>query len=271
MLKQLKRGGKNKMSLEKIKKLRELTGAGMVDCQQALAEADNDLDKAEKILRKKGQKMAIKKQDREVKEGVIAVASTEKKVAVVILLCETDFVAKNESFQAVAQELADKLLEVGESDFNTWAKEKIQNELIVKIGENLQLGEAKIIEGEILGGYLHFNKKFAGVVVLKNGTAELAKELAMQVVALNPEYLSPEDVPTAVTDKEKEIYREQLASENKPPEIIEKILVGKLEKFYSEVCLLKQSYIKDEDKTIEQLIKEAGEDIKIERFSRFSL
>jgi len=263
------------MSLELIKKLREQTGAGFSDCQNALTQAQGDLAQAVEILRKKGQKIAEKKQDRVVKEGVIALSVIDQKAAVIELFCETDFVARNENFLKAAQELADKFLETKPTVFNNWAKEKIQNELIVKIGENIQLGRTEIIEGKVIGSYLHFTNKVAAVVVLNSGPAQLAKELAMQVVAMDPKYLTPAEMPTEIIDKEKEVYRGQSAAEKKPVAIIEKIVEGKLEKFYSEICLLKQTYIKDEEKTIEQLIDEtsdkAGFEIKVERFLRFSL
>lgn len=259
------------MSLELIKKLREITGAGFVDCQEALKEANDDLTKAEEILRKKGQKIALKKQEREVKEGAIAIKQDGQRAAIVELYCETDFVARNENFQHTVEELAEKLLELKPEEFSAWAKEKIQNDLIVKIGENIQLGKFEIIQGDVLSYYVHFNKKLAAVVVLHGGTKELAKELAMQVVAMDPKYLSPRDILTEIVDKEKEVYRSQIPVEKKPAAIIEKIIEGKLDKFYSEVCLLKQAYIKDEDKTIEKLIGESGTDIQIEKFVRFSL
>ncbi len=263
------------MSLDLIKKLREITGAGFVDCQEALKEANDDLAKAEEILRKKGQKIAFKKQEREVKEGAIAIKQDGQRAVIVELYCETDFVARNEDFQQAVDELAEKLLEIGTENFAVWAKEKIQNDLIVKIGENIQLGKFEVINGGVIGSYVHFNKKLAAIVVLNGGTKELAKELAMQVVAMDPKYLSPAEIPTEIIEKEKEIYREQVASEKKPAAIIEKIVEGKLEKFYSEICLLKQLYIKDEEKTIEKLLAEAsvkvGSEIRVEKFIRFSL
>jgi len=259
------------MNLGLIKKLREITGVGFVDCQKALKEANDDLVKAEEILRKKGQKIALKKQEREIKEGAIAIRQDGQRAAIVELYCETDFVARNENFQQTIEELAGKLLELEPEEFSAWAKEKIQNDLIVKIGENIQLGKFEIIQGDVLGYYVHFNKKLAAVVVLRGGTKELAKELAMQVVAMDPKYLTPAEIPTEIVDKEKEVYRGQILAEKKPAAIIEKIVEGKLEKFYSEVCLLKQAYIKDEEKTVEKLIGESGADIQVEKFVRFSL
>ena len=186
-----------------VKKIREMTGAGMVDVQEALVEAKNDETKAVEILRKKGQKIADKRQGRSVKEGVIDCYIHGKVAAIVALGCETDFVARN-------------------SDFKTFAH-----------------------------------------------------ELALQVAATAPRYVSPDEIPAEVIEKEKEIYREQLKAEGKPEKMLEKILEGKLAKFYSETCLLKQVSIKDDKKTIEQLLTEQiakiGENIKIVKFVYFTL
>ncbi len=255
--------------ISQIKKLRNLTGAGMMDCQKALTEANDDMDKAVEILRKRGEKLAGKKANRVVNEGVIAIAGDEHKLAVIELNCETDFVARNESFIKAANEFAQKLLELGKEEFKTWADGKIKDELIIKIGENLQLAKADVIEANVLGYYLHSNRKVASIVALSKGDVELAKDIAMHVTAMNPQYLRPEDVSTDVLEKEKEIYREQLKSENKPDEIIEKILEGKINKFYREVCLIKQAFVKDDKISIEELLTK--KDAVIEKFVRYSL
>lgn len=255
------------ISMELVKKVREATGAGVNDIKKALDEAMGDEQKAVEILRKQGLKLAAKKADRSLKEGVIALKKGDKRIAVVELDCETDFVARNQDFLTSAGEFAQKLLEIGQETFASWAQEKIQHELIVKIGENIQLGKYEIIEGEILGSYLHPNNKIAAVAELLGGTEELAKEAAMQVAAMNPQYLKPEDVPQEVIDKEKEIYRAQLLAEGKPEAMLEKIMEGKLQKFYGEVCLLKQPYIKDDKISVEKFLGNA----KIIRFFRYSL
>ncbi len=257
------------LDLQQIKKLRNMTGAGMMNCQKALEETKGDIEQAIEILRKKGEKIALKKADRKASEGVIALSEKENKIALIILNCETDFVAKNKDFIATAQELADKLLELGAEKFSAWAEDKIKDALIVKIGENIQLNKFEIISGDILGYYLHANNKVASVVSLNKGNQELAREIAMHVTAMNPIYLKPEDIPEDILAKEKEIYIEQLEAEGKPEEIIEKIIQGKLNKFYQENCLLKQEYIKDDKKNIKKLLDEQGAIIK--KFERFSL
>lgn len=257
--------------LKQIKELRELTGAGMMDCQKALEESGDDMEKAVEILRKKGEKIATKKSDRDAKEGVIAIERLDNKIAIVALNCETDFVARNEDFISVVGEFAKHLLENGKDGFENFSNEKIQNELIVRIGENLKLGFFDFVEANVLGSYLHSNRKIASVVSLSSGTEELAKDIAMHITAMNPEYLRPEDVPSEVIEKEKEIYKEQLKTEGKPENIIENILKGKVEKFYKDNCLIKQAFVKDDKMSIENLLKSAGENIVIEKYKRYSL
>ncbi len=254
-----------------ITKLRELTGAGIADCKVALEESNGDIEKAVEILRKKGAVKASKKADRLTKEGVIAVVKEGNRVAIVGLACETDFVARNEDFGKTVSEFAQKLLTEGQPTFKAWAEDKIKNELIVKIGENIQLVIAEIIKGEVIGTYLHSNKKIVSVVVLSSGNRELAIDLAMQIAAMSPKYIKPEDIQAQEIEKEKEIYREQLKGEGKPEAMWDKIIPGKLNKYYQEVCLLKQAYIKDDKITIEQLIKKQGDDIQVLKFSRFQI
>ncbi len=256
-------------NLELVKKIRNITGAGMSDINKALTEAEGDETKAIEILRKSGQKIAAKKADRAINEGAIALAQVANKIAVVGLGCETDFVAQNQDFIDTVNSLAQELMQTGKEAFVESANHKIQNELIVKIGENLQLANFDLIEGSILGSYLHSNKKVAAVVVLASGSAELAKDIAMHIAAMAPKYLRPEDVPAEIVAKEKEIYTEQLKTEGKPEAMWDKILPGKLAKFYSEVCLLKQPYIKEDKQTIEQLL--SANKAVLEKYYYFSL
>lgn len=244
------------MSLEVIKKLRTLTGAGIVDVQKALAEAHNDEEKAIQILREQGQKMAAKREDRTTHEGVIAIAKGTDALAMASLTCETDFVALNADFLQAAQDFATEALTADAETVRQHAADKIKNELILKIGENIQFGQSKKVTGSIIGSYLHSNKKIASAVVLSAGTPEVATDIALHVAAFRPDYLKPEDVPAELIATEQAIYRKQLEAENKPAEMIEKILPGKLEKYYSEVCLLKQKYVKDDSMTIEQYLKQ---------------
>jgi len=256
---------------QKITQLRELSGAGVADCKAALEESGGDLNKAIEVLRKKGAIKAAKKSDRATKEGVIAQAKAGDKVALVGLACETDFVALNEDFIKTVNEFAEELMIQGIEKFKAFADAKIKNELVVKIGENIQLSFAEIISGKIIASYIHSNKKVAAVVVLSGGKEDLALELAMQVTAMSPKYIKPEEIPLAEIEKEKEVYREQLKAEGKPEAMWEKIMLGKLNKYYQDVCLLKQAFIKDDKISIEQLIKNQGGDIEVIKFSRFQI
>lgn len=254
-----------------ITKLREITGAGIGDCKATLEEAGGDIEKAVEIMRKKGAIKAAKKSDRATKEGVIAFAKKDGKVAVVGLACETDFVARNQDFINTVSELAEKLLEMDNVDeFRAWAEEKIKNEMIVKIGENLQLVVIDIVKGQTLGCYLHSNKKIASVVVLDKGDESLALDIAMQVVAMSPKCLRPEDVDAAELKKEKEIYKVQLKNEGKPEAMWDKIIEGKVNKFYTDVCLLKQAFIKDDKKSIEKILAENNSAV-IEDYRRYQI
>jgi len=257
------------MSLELIKKIREVTGAGMQDVKKALDEAGGAEEKAIEILRKAGAKSAAKKADRMTKEGVISFAENSGKIAVVALACETDFVARNDDFISGVKNLAEKLLASGKDGFAETTNKFIQDELIVKIGENLQLANFDILEGQVIGKYLHSNNKVAAVAVLKAGSPEVANDIALHAAAMAPKYLRAEDVPADEVAKEKEIYTEQLKNENKPAEMLEKILPGKLQKYFAEVCLLNQPYVKDDKMTVEQYLK--ANNAEIEKFAYYSL
>ncbi len=256
------------VDLQIISQLREQTGAGVGDCKKALEETGGDINLAIEVLRKSGEIKAAKKSARNAKEGLIALAKAENKISAVVLNCETDFVALNEDFIKTIAEFAEKLLSADSDEFKAWADEKIKNELIVKIGENIQLGDFAVLSGKVLGSYLHSNKKAAGVVVLSGGSAELANDIAMQIVAMAPKWVKPEDVPADVLEKEKEIYRAQLQQEGKPEQIWDKIMAGKLAKFYEDVCLLNQIYIKDETRHVADLL---GEGITVIEFRLFAV
>lgn len=254
------------MDVKLIAQLRDKTGAGFGDCKAALDEAGWDLDKAVEIMRKKGEAKAIKKSERVVKEGVVAVAEGEGKIAVAALACETDFVSRGEDFQNAAKEMAEKLLSSSEEEFKAWSAPKIQ-ELVLKIGENIQLTGQGIFSGEVIGTYIHSNKKIVGVCVLDKGSKETASDIAMQIAAMSPRWLKPEDIDAEIIDKEKEIYGEQLKSENKPEQIWIKIIDGKLAKYYEDNCLLNQIFVKDDSKKIKDLLG----DSQIVSWAKFSV
>ena len=256
------------IDLQTISQLRDKTGAGIGDCKKALEESGGDIEKAIENLRKKGEIKAAKKSDRATKEGVIALAFEGDKLAVVALACETDFVARTDEFSKTVSDFASHLLANNSLDeFKTWAETIMKDELVMKIGENLQLGGYGVFTGSPIGTYIHSNKKVAGVIVLSSGAKELADDVAMHLAAMSPKYLNPQDVPAEVLDKEKEIYQEQLKSENKPEAIWGKIIDGKLAKFYEENCLMNQVFIKDDSKKINDLLGDAT----ITAWSRYQL
>lgn len=266
--------------LDLIKKLREQSGAGMVDCKKALDEAGNDIEKALELLRKKGILKAAKRSDRETNEGVIKITVSEdgKTGHILQINSETDFVAKNDQFQAFAENVLklaasnnpqniEELLAVSMEDGNT-IKDNLDN-LSGVIGEKLTISKYNSLTSNgTIAQYSHAGGKIGTLVALdKENSQDLAKEVAMQVAAANPKYINPEDVDQTEIDKEKEIYKEQLIKEGKPENIIENILQGKINKYFTEVCLVKQEFVKEDKKSIEQLLGEA----KVEQMIRYSL
>lgn len=239
-----------------IAKLRKMTSAPLMECKKALEEADGDFDKAIDILRSTGAAKAAKKADRETSEGVVrfAISDDKKKGVMAEILCETDFVAKNPDFIQSADSIISASLDKGvEAAFN-----EVKDELILKVGENLQLGNFSDLEGDLVVGYMHSNNKI-GVLVAFNGTPDeaVARDIAMHAAAMSPRYISSDDVSTDDMEREKAIYKEQLEQEGKPADIIDKILVGKMQKFYEEYCLIEQEFIKDESKKIKDLLGDA--------------
>lgn len=257
-------------NMEKIKQLREITGAGMVECKNALDETNGDIEKAVELIRRKSGAKAAKKADRMTAEGVVSIVLTDdkKKVSAAKVLCESDFVARNDDFKSFANEVASAGLTGSSADY--FAQKK--DEIILKIGENLTLGGTETESGEFIATYVHSNAKLASIIIFnKVIDTEVANGIAMHAVAMAPAYLKPEDVLVEEVEKEKDIYREQLNKEGKPAEMIEKILNGKVNKYYEDVCLLKQLYIKDDKKSVEQVLKEADAEAQIEKFVRIVL
>lgn len=265
--------------MEKLKILRDKTGAGMVDCQKALAEAGGDIDKAVEILRKKGIAKAAKRSDREAREGVVKVAVSEdtKTGYIMEINAETDFVTRSEKFQEFALVALNLAMEKQPKDlaelmvlpYNDGTVRESLDSLSGVIGEKLDIKRYDILNsGGTVAAYSHAGGKIGALVALdKEGQSDIAYDAAMQIAAANPKYVRPEDVASAELAKEKEIYREQLLKEGKPENMIEKIMPGKLAKYYEEVCLLKQEYIKDDSKRVEDILGGA----KVEGFIRYSL
>lgn len=264
--------------MEKIKELRSRTGAGVVDCQKAIEESGGDIILAQEILRKKGIAKAAERSDRDVSEGIILVDRSEdgKEGYILEINSETDFVARNRQFQEFSKKIFQLIKNNKPSSLEglislpmdgTTVKEGLDN-LSGIIGEKLEIRRFEILSGPTVAAYSHLGGKISVLVSLnKENIGKLARDMAMQIAAINPKYITPEDVLSAETEKEKEIYREQLEKEGKPENIIDKILDGKINKYFEEVCLVKQEYIKDDKKRVEDILGE----VKVEKFIRYSL
>lgn len=265
--------------MELIKKLRDKTGAGIVDCKKALEESGNDIEKAVEILRKKGIAKAAKRGERETNQGIIklAVSDDAKEGYLVEVNAETDFVVRNEKFQAFAEDVLNLIKdkkprnreELMKLDFNGASVEDALSSLSGVIGEKLDIKRCDVLfSNGTVAVYSHMGGKIGVAVALdKEGQSDLAYDIAMQVAAADPKCITPEEVPAEDLEKEKDIYREQLRKEGKPEEMIEKILGGKVNKYYEEVCLTKQEYVKDDKKKVEEILN----DVKVEKFIRYSL
>jgi len=264
--------------MELIKQLREMTGAGMVDCQKALQEAGNDLEKAVEILRKKGIAKAAKRTDRDTNEGIVKVAvnSEQTEAYILELNSETDFVARNEKFQTLAEAIFQVVKATKPADLEALlvapmtagtVKENLDG-LSGTIGEKMGIKRFAIVTGATVAAYSHLGGRMGVLVALDQpGKAELAMDIAMQVAAVNPKYLVPAEVDPAEMAKEKEIYKAQLIKEGKPEAMVDKIVEGKMGKYYSEVCLVEQEYIKDDKKKVKDILS----GINVLQFVRYSL
>ncbi|MBI4432126.1 MAG: translation elongation factor Ts [Candidatus Omnitrophica bacterium] len=253
--------------LDTIKDLRERTGAGIMDCKAALAASGNDIEKAVDFLRKKGMAQAAKRVGREAKEGLVGSRIDGKRAAIVEVNCETDFVARTDEFQDLLRLVLSETLASGEAALTAAKVTDRVAELSGKIGEKIVAKRAKLLEAKsgTLFTYIHANNKLGILVELSLNDAALGKNIAMQIAASNPLCITRAEVPPAALEREKAIYREEI--KGKPENIVEKILQGKLEKFYQNSCLLEQPYIKDDKMTVKQVL--AGAEVK--QFVRFQL
>jgi elongation factor Ts len=264
-----------------VNKLRTITGAGMMDCKKALVEADGDFDLAIENLRKKGQKVAANRSDRESTEGAaVAVVNADKTAAVAITLnCETDFVGKNEAFVKLATDLANQALnfatkdELLASDFNgiTVAEKLIEQTGV--IGEKIEIGAFERLEGAFIGSYIHAGKIATLVALSANvaGAEEAAKNVAMQAAAMNPIALNEAGVDAAIIEKEIEIAKEQLRAEGKPEAMLDNISKGKIQRFYKDNTLVNQDYIKDGSMSVAAYIKSVEGNLTVTGFKRVAL
>ncbi len=266
-----------------VAKLRKMTGAGLMDCKKALAESNGDFDAAIDILRKKGQKLANKRADREASEGAVLARTNDDNTygAIIALNCETDFVAKNEDFVKFASDILDvaiankpaNLDELKEMQVNG---QKIADEItnqIGVIGEKLELSYFDFVSGEYVASYIHPGNKLASIAAFnqKGFDAQVGKDIVMQIAAMNPLSIDQDDMPEEVIAKEIEIGKEQAIEEGKPADLAEKIAKGRLNKFFKENTLLNQAFVKDNKKTIKQYLAETDKNLTVTAFKRFSL
>ena len=264
-----------------VKELREKTGAGMMDCKKVLTETDGDMEKAIELLRERGIAKAAKKSGRIAAEGLVEcyISEDAKTGAIVEVNSETDFVAKNEEFKSFVLSVAKQVVEKNPKDVEELlAQESIEvagktvNEVLVEkiatIGENLNIRRFERFESEgLVEKYIHGDGKIAVLVNMKKGNKEVAKDVCMQIAAARPEYLDEASVPAERIEKEKEILKAQTMNEGKPEAIAEKIVQGRIGKFFGEICLVEQAFVKDPNKTVSQLLKE--NDSEIVAFARF--
>lgn len=266
-----------------VNQLRQQTGSGMMDCKKALVEADGDFEKAIEILRKKGQKVAAARGERETSEGLVVAKANEdgSKGIIVSINCETDFVAKNDDFTALANTIADiasqnvpsnveelKALSLNGSEMTI--DQKITEE-VGKIGEKIEIADYELIEAAQVVAYNHPGNQVASIVGLTQNNDEAGRDVAMQIAAMNPVGIDKDDVPQDLIEKEIEIGKEQAREEGKPEEMLEKIATGKLNKYFKENTLLNQEFIKDNKKTVGQYLSELGDGLTVSAFKRIAL
>ena len=269
------------VTLAEISKLRKLTGAGMMDCKNALTETNGDIEAAKEIIRKKGQAVAAKREDREAAEGCVVAKAEGEYAAIVALKCETDFVAKNESFVT----LTNKILNAAMA-----AKAKSRDEVFAliidgvnvatlitdevgKTGEKMELGDFEYLEAPYTTAYIHPGNKLATIVGfnLADTDYQVAHDVAMQVAAMNPIAVRREEVPAETVEKEMEIGREKARQEGKPENILDRIAEGRLHKFFQEFCLVDQAFVKEPKETIQQYMSKSNKDLTVTAFRRFTL
>jgi len=268
-----------------VNKLRQMTGAGMMDCKHALVECDGDYEKAIDYLRKKGQKVANKRADREASEGlVIANASKDNRFGIITMLnCETDFVSKNQEFIDLANSIAALAMEQKPKSLDELKNSKLNDRTIAelisdymgKTGEKIELNEYQIIEAPKVFVYNHMGNKLASMLGFNKSEGkdidQCGKDIAMQIAAMSPVALDKDNVDPSIVEREIEIGKEQARAEGKPEDMLEKIALGKLNKFYKENTLLNQEFIKDSKKSVSQYLSECDKDLKVTDFKRISV
>ena len=269
------------VTMADITKLRKMTGAGMMDCKKALEEANNDFDGAIEIIRKRGQAIAAKREDREAAEGCVLATSKGDYAAIVALKCETDFVAQNKDFVALTQKILDAAIENKPADLEALKAIKLDGRTIAELvtdqsgvtGEKMELGYFDSLSAASTIFYIHPGNKLATIVGFNQADVEhqVARDVAMQVAAMNPIAVRPEEVPSDIIEKGLEIAREKAREAGKPENLIDRIAQGSLQKYYKEFTLLQQEFVKDPKQTIEQYLKAQNKELTVTAFRRFTL
>jgi len=264
-----------------INKLRQATGAGMLDCRKALTESNGDFEAAIDWLRKQGQKVAAKRSDREAKEGVILAKTTaDNKAGIVLCIsCETDFVSKNADFVAFAQSISDAAVannvksveELNEVMINGAKVADMINDKLAAIGEKIEVSKFERVEAPYVASYIHGANRMGVLVGLSAASAEAGKDVAMQIAAMNPLAVDETSIPADVIEREKNIAIEVVKAEGKPAEMAEKIAMGKLNKFFKDNTLMAQAFVKDANKSVADYLKSIDADLKVTEFKRVAL
>lgn len=254
------------ITTELVKELRDRTGVSVMQCKRALEEAEGNMDKALLILKKTSSDIALKKSERTTKDGSLMLSASGNSVVMVALHCETDFVSRNEDFVSLLKKLTDIAKKDGIEKMKKEAKDLI-DPIIQKTGENIQLGEAFKMEGNVLGYYIH-NNKSAVIVSLAGGSQELAKDIAMHITAMKPEFITADEITEEAKKSMREIFEKEVAGTNKPEEIKQKMLAGKIATYFKEKTLLDQPFIKNPEETIGKLLDNAkAKIVEVKRYS----
>ena len=269
------------VTMADIQHLSKMTGAGMMDCKNALNEAGGDFDKAMEIIRKKGQAVAAKREDRDASEGCVLAKVDGGFAAVVALQCETDFVAKNDDYIALTEQILDAAIANKPESLEELLALELPNGTISQVitdkmaatGEKMELGFYEHLSAPFLTSYIHMGNKLATIVGFNKEVKDeqVARDIAMQIAAMNPISITADSIPTEIKEKELQIAREKTSEAGKPENLLDRIAEGSLQKFYKESTLLQQEYVKDAKKTIEQFLKENDKELEVISFKRVSL
>jgi elongation factor Ts len=258
------------VSASMVKELRERTGLGMMDCKKALVESDGNMEAAIENLRKSSGMKAAKKAGRIASDGLLSVKVDGGTGVIVEVNCETDFAARDDNFIAFVKTVTDKVFDSREANIEALGLETERENLVQKIGENISIRRAQVFKDEgTVVEYLHTNGRIGVTLSMEGGSEELGKDVAMHIAAMNPTVVSSEDAPAEVVAKEREIYTAQAQDSGKPPEIVEKMIDGRIRKYLAEISLLEQAFVKDSDTKIGALLKKEG--ATVNRFVRYEV